>query len=235
VMNIVDSDFLIVNERLAKHYGIEGVEGLEFRKVTLPADSVRGGIMTQASILKVTANGSNSSPVIRGIWVLENIMGTPVPPPPPNTPTVEPDIRGATTLREQLAKHRNIDTCAVCHRNIDPAGFALENFDVIGGWRDIDEAGQPVDATGTTTSGARIEGLAGLRALLLDDPEQFPRTVTEKLLAYALGRPLDYYDRPTVRQVVRAAAAEDYRWSSLIVGIVKSPTFLTRAAEIATN
>ncbi len=136
VMNIVDSDFLVVNERLAKHYGIDGVEGQEFRKVTLPADSVRGGMMTQASILKVTANGSNSSPVIRGIWVLENIMGTPVPPPPPNTPTVEPDIRGTTTLREKLAKHRNIDSCAICHVKIDPAGFALENFDVIGGWRD---------------------------------------------------------------------------------------------------
>ena len=136
VMNFVDSDFTFLNARLAKHYGIEGVTGQEFQKVRLPKDSVRGGLLTQASVLKVTANGTNTSPVIRGIWVLDNILGLPPPPPPSNVSAVEPDIRGAVTLREQLAKHRDVESCAICHRSIDPAGFALENFDVIGGWRD---------------------------------------------------------------------------------------------------
>ncbi len=248
VMNIVDSDFLIVNERLAKHYGIEGVEGLEFRKVTLPADSVRGGIMTQASILKVTANGSNSSPVIRGIWVLENIMGTPVPPPPPNTPTVEPDIRGATTLREQLAKHRNIDTCAVCHRNIDPAGFALENFDVIGGWRDdyrtlgegrrpdIKRApftydwvsyklGRPVDATGHTPDGQPFSDIRRFKELLADDVDQITAGLTKKLLTYSMGRTVGFSDRPAIKEIVAKVSNQQYGLRSLVHEIVQSPTF----------
>jgi uncharacterized protein DUF1585/uncharacterized protein DUF1588 len=140
---------------------------------------------------------------------------------------------GATppTIRERLAQHRRDPSCATCHSIIDPLGFALENFDVIGGWRTVDESGQPVDATGTTVGGAKVMGLAGLRALLLEQPEQFPRTVTEKLFAYALGRRLEYYDRPAVRKIVRDAAAENYRWSSLVLGIVKSPAFLTRASQ----
>ena len=159
------------------------------------------------------------------------LIGTPPPRPPEGIAAVEPDIRGATTIREQLAKHRSVATCASCHTKIDPPGFALESFDVIGGWRTIDESGRPVDASGTTTSGVTVEGLAGLRALLLRQPEQFPRTVTEKLLAYALGRRLEYYDQPAVRQIVRDAAAHDYRWSSLVLGIVKSPGFLMRRAS----
>ena len=138
-------------------------------------------------------------------------------------------------IRERLAQHRTNPSCASCHSVIDPLGFALENFDVIGGWRTVDESGKPVDATGTTVSGAKIEGLSGLRALLLDQPEQFPRTVTEKLMAYAIGRRLDYYDRPAVRTIVRNATAQDYRWSSLILGIVKSPTFLMGTSATATN
>ncbi len=175
--------------------------------------------------------------MLRGKWLLDNIFGMPVPPPPPGVDTTLEQESGVVppTIRERLAQHRRSPTCASCHSVIDPLGFALENFDVIGGWRDIDEAGEPVDAAGTTASGEQVEGLVGLRALLLDNPEQFPRTVTEKLLAYALGRPLEYYDRPTVRRVVREAAGGDYRWSSLILGIVKSPTFLTRAASAATN
>ncbi len=136
VTNFVRSDFAILNERLATHYGIPGVKGIEFRKVKLPADSVRGGVLAQASVLKVTANGTTSSPVLRGVWVMERILGLPVPPPPPGVPAVEPDIRGATTIREQLAKHRNSESCAGCHAKIDPPGFALESFDVIGGWRE---------------------------------------------------------------------------------------------------
>ena len=136
LMNFVDSDFTFLNERLAKHYGIPGVKGQDIPQGAIPKDSVRGGVLTQASVLKVTANGTNTSPVIRGAWVMENILGRSVPPPPANVPAVEPDIRGATTLREQLAKHSNVESCAVCHNQIDPPGFALENFDVIGGWRE---------------------------------------------------------------------------------------------------
>jgi hypothetical protein len=139
------------------------------------------------------------------------------------------------TIRERLAQHRQNAVCNSCHAAIDPPGFALENFDAIGGWRTVDEAGRPVDAAGTTVSGAAVEGLSGLRALLLDEPDRFPVTVTEKLLAYGLGRRLEYYDRPTVRKVVRDAAGQDYRWSALILGIVKSPTFLMRASSSATN
>ena len=248
VMNIVDSDFLLVNERLAKHYGIDGVEGQEFRKVTLPADSVRGGIMTQASILKVTANGSNSSPVIRGIWVLENIMGTPAPPPPPNIPTVEPDIRGATTLREQLAKHRNLDACAVCHAKIDPAGFALENFNVIGGWRedyrtlgegrrpDVKRApfthnwvsyklGRPVDATGQTPDGQPFNDIRRFKELLADDVDQITAGLTKKLLTYSMGRTVGFSDRPAIKEIVAKVSKQQYGLRSLVHEIVQSPTF----------
>jgi len=154
-----------------------------------------------------------------------------VPPPPPGVDTNLNVKAGAApaSIRERLAEHRQNPSCNSCHSVIDPLGFALENFDVIGGWRTMDESGKPVDASGTTLGGATVEGLTGLRALLLDDPEQFPRTLTEKLLAYALGRRLEYYDRPAVRTIVRASAAHDYRWSSIILGIVESPTFLMRA------
>jgi len=140
-----------------------------------------------------------------------------------------------TSMRERLAQHRTQSTCNSCHSVIDPLGFALENFDVIGGWRTIDEAGKPIDAAGTTASGAKIDGLVGLRKLLLDQPDQFPRTVTEKLMAYALGRRLEYYDEPAVRKIVRDASAKQYRWSSIILGIVESPTFLTRAGRPVAN
>jgi hypothetical protein len=159
-----------------------------------------------------------------------------VPAPPPGVDTNLTENKPGVpqrSIRERLAQHRQNPSCNSCHSVIDPLGFALENFDVIGGWRSVDESGKPVDAAGTTVSGARVEGLAGLRALLLDEPEQFPRTVTEKLLAYALGRRLEYYDRPAVRKIVRDAAARDYRWSSLIMGIVESPAFLMRASGAA--
>jgi hypothetical protein len=140
-----------------------------------------------------------------------------------------------SSIRERLAEHRQNPSCNSCHSVIDPLGFALENFDVIGGWRTLDESGKPVDTSGTTASGAKVDGLRGLRALLLDEPQQFPRTVTEKLLAYALGRRLEYYDRPTVRKIVRDAAAHDYRWSALILGVVESPAFLMRASQAASH
>ncbi len=237
VTELLDADYTFVNERLARHYEIPGVYGSRFRRVHLPNHDQRGGLLAEGALLATTSYPDRTSPVLRGKWLLDNIFGLPVPPPPPGVDTNLDSEPGAVppTIRERLAQHRGSPTCASCHSVIDPLGFALENFDVIGGWRTTDESGQPVDATGTTASGARIEGLAGLRALLLDNPEQFPRTVTEKLLAYAIGRRLEYYDRPTVRTIVRDAANDGYRWSSLIVGIVKSPTFLMRAAEMTAN
>ena len=237
VSDLLDADYTYVNERLARHYGIAGVYGSRMRRVRVSDTSQRGGLLAHGALLATTSYPDRTSPVLRGKWLLDNIFGLPVPPPPAGVDTTLEEQPGAqpATMRERLAQHRRSPTCASCHAVIDPLGFALENFDVIGGWRAIDEAGQPVDASGTTVSGAPIEGLAGLRALLLDDPRQFPRTVTEKLLAYALGRRLEHFDRPTVRGVVRDAEVDDYRWSSLIVGIVKSPTFLMRAAETATN
>jgi hypothetical protein len=219
-----------VNERLARHYGIPEVYGSRFRRVRLPNREQRGGLLAHGSILATTSYPDRTSPVLRGKWLLNNLLGLPVPPPPPGVDTsLETPKPGAAPLsiRERLAQHRKNPACNSCHSVIDSLGFALENFDVIGGWRSTDEAGRDVDASGTTMSGAKVEGLSGLRALLVERPEQFPRTVTEKLLAYALGRKLEYYDQPAVRKIVREAAAQQYRWSAIILGIVRSPQFLT--------
>jgi len=237
VSELLDADYTFVNEKLARHYGIPNVYGTRFRRVTLPNHDQRGGLLAEGALLATTSYPDRTSPVLRGKWLLNNIFGLPVPPPPPGVDTNLENKPGATnlTIRERLAQHRQLASCNSCHSVIDPLGFALENFDVIGGWRTVDEAGRPVDATGTTNSGAKLEGLAGLRSLLLANPDQFPRTVTEKLMTYALGRRLEYYDRPAIRKIVRDAAASDYRWSSLVVGIVKSPTFQMRAAHTSSN
>ena len=231
VVALLNADYTFVNERLARHYGIPGIYGSRFRRVTLPNPDQRGGLLAQGALLATTSYPDRTSPVLRGKWLLNNIFGLPVPPPPPgvdqNLPEGKPGA-APPSMRERLAQHRANPSCASCHAAIDPLGFALENFDVIGGWRTVDESGRPVDASGQTVSGAKVEGLAGLRALLLEQPDQFPRTVTEKLLAYALGRPLEFSDRPAVRTIVREAATRDYRWSSLILGITQSPTFLMR-------
>ena len=231
VADLLNADYTFVNERLARHYGIPGVYGSRFRRVTLPNHDQRGGLLAQGALLATTSYPDRTSPVLRGKFLLNNILGLPVPPPPAGVDTNLTDKPGAMpkTIREKLAQHRTNPTCNGCHSVIDPLGFTLENFDVIGGWRTVDETGRPVDATGETLAGAKIEGLRGLRALLLDDHEQFPRTVTEKLMAYALGRRVEYYDRPAVRKIVHDAAAQNYRWSSLIIGIVKSPGFLMRS------
>ena len=228
VTDLLNANYTFVNERLARHYGITGIYGSRFRRVTLPNHDQRGGLLAQGALLATTSYPDRTSPVLRGKWLLNNIFGLPVPPPPPGVDTnLETKGGGAPkSMRERLAQHRQNPSCNSCHSVIDPLGLALENFDVIGGWRTVDESGRAVDASGSTTSGAKVEGLSGLRALLLDQPEQFPRTVTEKLLAYALGRRLDYYDRPAVRKIVRDAAANQYRWSSIILGIVESPSFL---------
>jgi mono/diheme cytochrome c family protein len=229
VSDLLDANYTFVNERLARHYGIPNVYGSRFRRVSLPDHNQRGGLLAEGALLATTSYPDRTSPVLRGKWLLNNIFGTPIPPPPPGVDTNIEQKPGAppATIRERLAQHRQSPTCNGCHSAIDPLGFALENFDAIGGWRTIDEAGKPVDSDAVTASGVKVDGLPGLRALLLDQPEQFPRTVTEKLMAYALGRRLEYYDKPAVRKIVRDAAAQQYRWSSLIMGIVESPAFLT--------
>ena len=238
VADLLNADYTFVNERLARHYGFSGIYGSRFRRVTVPNRDRRGGLLAQGALLATTSYPDRTSPVLRGKWLLDNIFGTPPPAPPPGVDTnlEAPSGGRPASIRERLAQHRQSPACASCHAAIDPVGFALENYDVIGGWRTIDEAGLPVDSVGTTPNGVTVDGLPGLRALLLGQPERFPRTVTEKLMAYALGRRLEYYDRPAVRQIVRDAAAENYRWSSIIAGIVKSPSFLMRApAEAMAN
>src|SRR5262245_31443147 len=236
VLDLLRANYTFVNERLARHYGIPDIYGSRFRRVTLSNSDQRGGLLANGSLLATTSYPDRTSPVLRGKWLLNNIFGLPVPPPPPGVDTNLAETKPGevpASIRERLAQHRKDPSCASCHSVIDPLGFALENFDAIGGWRTKDESGKPVDASGGSVSGEKVEGLSGLRAALLEQPDRFPRTVTEKLLAYALGRRLEYYDRPAVRQIVRDAAADDYRWSSLIVGIVKSPPFLMRSTSVS--
>lgn len=241
--NFVASDFTILNGRLATHYGISGVEGLEFRKVALPTDSHRGGVLTMAGVLKVTANGTTTSPIVRGAWLLDRILGTPPPRPPANVEAVDPDIRGATTIRNQLAKHRQVEACATCHVSIDPPGFALENFDVIGGWREnyrsIGEGepvtlagrrmryknGPAVDAGDVLPDGRRFRNIDEFRSLLLSDKDQLARALATKLLTYATGVPLTTSDRPNVEAVVEAVRGRNYGFRALIHEVVQSETF----------
>jgi hypothetical protein len=223
VLDLLTAEYTFVNERLARHYGIDGIAGSRFRRVTLPDRARRGGLLAHGALLATTSYPDRTSPVLRGKWLLNNIFGLPVPNPPPGLDTTlesKPGVR-PPSIRERLAKHRQNPSCNSCHSVIDGLGFALENFDVIGGWRARDESGQPVDAKGTLASGAEVDGLAGLRAMLIAEPDQFPRTVTEKLMSYALGRRLEHYDQPAVRKIVRRAAADEYRWSSIILGIAE--------------
>ena len=238
VLELLNADYTFVNEKLARHYGIPGIYGSRFRRVALPDTERRGGLLAQGALLSTTSYPDRTSPVLRGKFLLNNIFGLQTTPPPPGVDTNLAPVKpgGAPqTIRARLAEHRTNPTCSSCHGVIDPLGFALENFDVIGGWRSVDETGAPVDAAGTTLAGVHVEGLRGLRALLLERPEQFPRTVTEKLLAYALGRRVEYYDRPAIRAIVRGAAPGNFRWSALILGIVKSPAFQMRRAHVPHN
>ena len=229
VVDLLRADYTYLNERLAEHYDVPDVYGSHFRRVRMD-DPNRKGLLGQGSVLAVTSYADRTSVVLRGKWMLETLLGAPPPPPPPNIPPLEENApgRAPTTQRERMEQHRENPVCAGCHAPMDPLGFVLENFDAIGQWRDSDE-GLPIDASGILTGGQTIDGPEALREYLLTRDDEFIQTVTEKLLSYALGRGLEYYDAPTVRQLVREAAEEDYRWSSLILGIVKSLPFQMRA------
>ena len=228
VLNLLKSDYTFLNERLAKHYGIPNVYGSQFRRVLLDPKSERGGLLRQGSILTVTSYATRTSPVIRGHWILANLVGTPPPPPPANVPALKDNtVSASLSVRERLAQHRADAACASCHNIMDPVGFSLENFDAVGRWRTLEE-GQPVDASGGLPDGSKFAGVAGLEDGLLNRPEVFVGTLTEKLLTFALGRGVEYYDGPAIRKIVRESQAADYRFSSLIVGLVKSTPFTMR-------
>ena len=232
VLDLLRADYTFVNERLARHYGIPNVYGNRFRRVTFD-DGTRGGLLGLGSILTVTSYPTRTSPVLRGQWLLEHILGAPPPPPPPDVPALPDRGEGGhlASVRERLEQHRENPVCASCHAQMDPLGFALEHFDAIGKWRATGEAGTPIDASGVFPDGTEFHGLAGLKMILLSEHEQFVQTVTEKLTTYALGRGVQYYDMPAVRQIIREAAPHDYRWSSLVQGIVRSVPFQMRRSE----
>ena len=240
----------MINERLADHYGLPKVEGVAIRKVSLPPDSVRGGLLTQASVLMVTANGTTTSPVLRGAWITERILGQPSPPPPP-VAAVEPDLRGTTTIREQLARHRDQVSCATCHSKIDPPGFALESFDVMGGWRDkyralaskkeervagIGKNGQPfafraalpVDCTGELPDGRKFADVREFKRLLLADEEQVARNLVRQLVVVATGEPVGFGDRAQVEQILDRTAPAGHGLRSLVHALVESELFLRK-------
>ncbi|HET9468967.1 MAG TPA: DUF1592 domain-containing protein [Vicinamibacterales bacterium] len=231
-LDLLRANYTFVNERLAKHYGIPNVYGSRFRRVEFGDDAQRGGLLRQGSILLVTSYPTRTSPVIRGKWVLDNVLGVPPPPPPANVPPLD-DVKMTkrhASVRERLAEHRKNPTCAGCHRLTDPVGFALENYDAVGRWRTM-EAGEPIDASGTLFDGTNFRGVAGLQKAILNRPELFVTTLSEKLLTFAIGRGVAYYDAAALRKVVRDAAAQDYRFSAIITGIVKSTPFQMRTAS----
>lgn len=229
VLDLISCGESFLNERLARHYGIPHVYGSHFRRVELSPETHRGGLLRHGSILMVTSYATRTSPTIRGSWVLENIFGTPPPPPPPNVPSLqEKKTFAELTVRERLAAHRANPACASCHDLIDPVGFALENFDAVGRWREL-EAGEPIDASGTLPDGSVIDGIEGLEEGILRRPEMFVGTLVEKLLTYALGRGIEHHDGPAVRRIVNEAQRDDYRFSRLVTEIVSSPPFQMRS------
>jgi Protein of unknown function (DUF1592)/Protein of unknown function (DUF1588)/Protein of unknown function (DUF1585)/Protein of unknown function (DUF1587)/Protein of unknown function (DUF1595) len=231
VTDLMTADYTFVNERVAKHYGIRGVYGSRFRRVTL-TDERRFGLLGKGSVLAVTSHAERTSPVVRGKWVLDNILGAPVPPPPGDVPQLKEAVEGEKpkTMREQMAEHRTNPTCASCHARMDPIGLSMENFDVVGAWRS-DDGGNAIDATGQLVDGTKVDGVVTLRKALMAHPEVFVRAMTEKMLIYALGRGLDARDMPAVRAIMREAAGRDYRFSSLVLGIVRSTPFTMRVAQ----
>jgi Protein of unknown function (DUF1592)/Protein of unknown function (DUF1588)/Protein of unknown function (DUF1587)/Protein of unknown function (DUF1585)/Protein of unknown function (DUF1595)/Ca-dependent carbohydrate-binding module xylan-binding/Planctomycete cytochrome C len=227
ILDFLDADFSFVNERLARHYGIAGIKGKEFRRVKLPAN--RGGLLTQASILTLTSNPTRTSPVKRGKWVLEQLLGTPPPPPPPNAGDLEDDAKAqlSGSLRQRMEQHRKNPSCAVCHNRLDPLGFAFENYDAVGAWRTKDGKFD-IDPSGVLPDGRSFNGPAELKALLKGQKDLFGRCLAEKLLTYALGRGLEYYDRCAVDQILGGLAQKDNRFSALVAEVVKSEPFQKR-------
>ena len=231
LLDLLSADYTFVNERLARHYGIPGVYGSRYRKVTVDGNQ-RGGLLGHGGLMMVTSYPNRTSPVLRGKFVLENLLGGPPPEPPPNVPALETSSDGKIlTMREAMVMHRENPACRVCHAAMDPIGFSLENYDVVGKWR-REFAGQPIDASGLLPDGNTFDGPDGLQGLLLERPDDLVGTITEKLMRFALGRSLEYYDMPEVRAVVRAASEEDYRWSSIILGVVESTPFQMRRTEL---
>ena len=230
-LELLSADYTFVDERLAKHYGIPGVYGPRFRKVKL-TDPNRRGLLGQGSILSMTSVATRTSPVFRGKYVLSTFLNTPPSPPPPNVPTLEESNKGVAavpkTVREQMELHRKNQPCAGCHRVIDPVGFALENFDSVGKWRDTGADGAPLDVAGMLADGTKVNGPAALREAILSRPDAFATVVTERMLTYALGRGLEPDDMPVVRRIVKKAAQNDYRLSSIVMGIVESAPFQMR-------
>jgi len=227
IVTLLDADYTFVDERLAQHYGIPDLHGSYFRRVTLDASSPRRGILGQGSFLTVSSVGTRTSPVTRGRWILENVLGTPAPVPPPGIDTnLEKDAEQVkvTSLRQRLELHRKVEPCASCHKIMDPIGFSLENFDMVGTWRQLDGK-TPIDAAGQLVDGTKLNGVADLRNALLSRREMFVSTATQKLLTYAIGRTVQYYDMPAVRSIVRKAAENDYKFSSLVLGVVESDAF----------
>jgi hypothetical protein len=244
---LVEADFVFANDRLARHYGLSALGGSALRKVALPVGSPYGGLLTQAAILKVTANGTTTSPVVRGAWVMERLLGQPPPPPPPSVPAVEPDIRGAKTIRDILALHTKSKSCAACHAKFDPVGLALENFDILGGWRPryrgleegervtgIDRAGHdfaytlaaPVDASGRLLDGRSFRDVHELKRILAANPRQLARNLLHQFTVYATGTPVRFSDRPEIEAMLNACAPGGYRVGDLVQALVQSKVFL---------
>jgi Protein of unknown function (DUF1588)/Protein of unknown function (DUF1585)/Protein of unknown function (DUF1592) len=233
VVDLLSADYTFVNERLAAHYGIENVRGGQFRRITL-TDPNRFGLLGKGAVLMVTAYPNRTSPVLRGSYILENIAGTPPAPPPPNVAPFKENKEGEKpkTIREIMEEHRANPTCNACHGVMDPLGFALENFDTIGTYRSMDRFTRTkIDTSGKLVDGTVVNGPSDLRNALLKHPEQFVQTLTEKLMTYALGRSLEYFDMPTVRKIVRDARRDDYRFTSIVMGVVTAPAFQSSVAE----
>jgi hypothetical protein len=231
VVDLLTADYSYLNERLARHYGVPHVYGSHFRRVTFD-DPRRGGLLGQGSILTVTSYATRTSPVLRGKWLLDNVLGAPPPPPPRDVPALGDNegARAGLSVRERMEQHRKNPVCASCHARMDPLGFALENFDAIGKWRDTEENGSAIDPSGAMPDGATFRGPLELRRTLLAKREQFAMTIVEKLLTYALGRGIDFSDQPTIRSIMRTAREHDYRWSAIVLAIVNSTPFQMRRA-----
>ncbi|MBV9745843.1 MAG: DUF1592 domain-containing protein [Acidobacteriia bacterium] len=233
VLDLISANYTFLNERLAEHYGIPGIHGADFRRVEFPAASPRGGLLGQGSILTLTSYSTRTSPVLRGKYVLENLLVSPPPPPPPNVPALKTEGKNAgetLTMRQAMELHRANPACASCHARMDPIGFAMENFDAVGRWRNND-GGQALNVSAVLPDGTKFEGIQGLKKALLKDPDRFAGAITEKLLMYAVGRNVQYYDAPALREIVRAASKDNYKFSTLVLGVVKSVPFQMRLPE----